>query len=211
MKRSLISAVVISSAAFTSLATHATGQVVLNGFQNTGFDFDYGSFAGGITQNPTFVSIVATTDEGGAGSGVAADLSSFAASGQVQIEARLGSGHAATHFNIILASTPGVDFNLYQFPTSGLNSISFTTLTANFNAPLVTSGTVNWSAITQFQIQGGYNSGAAFSVDFANLQAIPEPSSSAFLVGGLVLLTGLTRRKHLRKPATIQALASAAR
>lgn len=176
------------------LTSRAQAVIMLNDFQGTGFGFDYGSWTGNITTNPTHVSVTGATEQGGAGtSSLALDLSSYLASGQVSIEARLIAGNAADNFNVILFTT-GSDLSGYQFSTSGLNTSTFTTLTINLSAPSFTSGSINWSNITMYQVQGDYSSTDTLSLEFRNLQIIPEPSVWALLGAGLGVAVILRRR-----------------
>ncbi len=195
MKRSLLPLAVLISAAITSLAPHARAAVMINDFQNTGFGFDYGSFTGNITNNPTYIAIANATESGGAGTNAVFDLSSYYPSGQVQIEARLVSGNLANNFNVILATTSGTDYNLYQFSTAGLNTSTFTVLTTDLDAPTSSTGTMNWASITQYQLQGDYSTTNNFSLEFRNLEVVPEPATWVLLAGGLGVLAVLRRRK----------------
>ena len=181
----------------------ANAQIMLNDFQNSGFDFAYDSFTGNITQNPTFISINAT-EQGGAGSTVSLDLSSYYPSGQIQIEARLIAGNAADNFNVILFTTPdpGGIKSGYQFSTASLNTSTFTTLTANLNAPTFFSGTMDWSSIVQYQLQGDYSTTDNFRIEFRNLQVVPEPAAVVIALlglGGLVVARRIRSESHLTK------------
>ncbi|GAB4171537.1 MAG: hypothetical protein Fur0032_10810 [Terrimicrobiaceae bacterium] len=195
MKRSLLPLAALAAVAMTSMVHQARAAVIINDFQNTGFAFDYGSFTGNITTSATHISIVNATEQGGAGTNANFDLSSYYPSGQVSIEARLVSGNLANHFNIILATTAGTDYSLYQFSTAGLNTSTFTTVTVNLNAPLQSVGTMNWANITQYQLQGDYSTTDNFSLEFRNLEVVPEPATWVLLAGGLGVLAVLRRRK----------------
>lgn len=192
-KGSLI--IVLASVAF--LATQASGTVMLRDFQGTGFDFEYGSFSGNVSTNPTYVSVVNATESGGAGVNLTPlNLSSYVSSGYLSIEVRLGSGNLANNFNVNLF-TDSSNYVGFQFSTSSLNTSTFTTLTLNLNTPTFTVGTIDWTNITQFQIQGDYSSTDNFSLDFRNLEVIPEPNSLILLSLGLAWLVLLRAR---RKP-----------
>lgn len=175
----------------------ARATVILNTFNGTGFGFDYGSFTGNITNISDYVQIGNATEQGGAGTSGTWNLSSYYPSGQISVEVRLLSSNAADNFNIILFSSP-TDYHGYQLSTALLNTVTFTTLTFNLNAPTFTSGTMNWASITEYQIQGDYSTTDNFSMQFKNLQVVPEPAAWALVGAGLSMMT-IFRRRHPRR------------
>ena len=196
MKKSMILLAALVAVSIATLTLPARAAVMLNDFQNTGFEFDYGSFTGNITVNPTYISISNATEQGGAGTNGSWDLSTYYPSGQVRIQARLISGNLADNFNVILATNPGTDYHLYQFSTASLNTSTFTTLTFNLNAPTFSSGTMDWANITQYQLQGDYSTTDNFSIEFRNLEVVPEPTTWALLAGSLTFLVIARRRRR---------------
>lgn len=197
--RGLSMAAVLTTTLLVTPVHQAGATIMLSDFQGTGFDFEYGSWSGQISTNPTHVTVTGTaTESGGAGVNLstALDLSSYSSSGYIQIEVRLISGNLANNFNVNLF-TDGSNYNGYQFSTAGLNTSTFTTLTLNLNSPTFTVGTIDWTNITQFQIQGDFSSTDLLKLEFRNVQVVPEPSTWTLLAigaGALVVVMACRRK-----------------
>jgi hypothetical protein len=54
---------------------------------------------------------------------------------------------------------------------------------------------MDWASITQYQLQGDYSTTNNFSLEFRNLEVVPEPATWALLAGGLGVFAVLRRRK----------------
>lgn len=200
MKTSLIKYVLGSLAvlAFLSLPTPSRADVIYSFQDNSTFDYTYGTWNGGnVLPGPTFLSIGNGTarDNGGGGVTLALDPSPFAASGQLQIEAKLLAGNAADEFNVNLFSAIDGNYNVYRFSTAGLNDATFTQLSLSLASPFETHGTIDWTNITKFELQGTYGSNAAFALGVRNLEVVttPEPGTWPIVLLGGVAWLGVRR------------------
>ena len=197
MKTSLIKHVLGSVVvlAFLSIATPSRAEVIYSFQGNSTFDYTYGTWNGNVLPGPTFLSIDGTATDNGGGVHLfpgSLDLSSYAATGKLQIEAKLLAGNAATGFYVNLF-TSNSTYTVYQFSTAGLNDATFTLLSLNLASPSIEvgGGVTNWTSITKFELQGNYASGAALDLGVRNLEVVttPEPGTWPIVIlGGFVWL-----------------------
>jgi hypothetical protein len=177
----------------------SSAQLVIKDFQGFGpvhsFDFDYLSWTGQITNTATGIEVGGTPSTadtfGGAGGGVTFDLTGYT---DLAVSAKLLPGNAATAFNVVLQSAPGVS-SVYQFSTTGLSS-GYQSVSVSLASPfLINGGGANLATITEYQIQGNFEGPVALGLGFATVTAVPEPTTWALLLGGAAFLTLLHRRK----------------
>lgn len=172
----------------------SSAQLVIKDFQGFGpthsFSFDYLSWTDQIINTATGIEVGGTADTfGGAGENSfgTLDLTGYT---DLVVSAKLLPGNAATAFNIVLQSAPGVS-SVYQFSTSGLSS-GYRFVSVSLASPFLTNGGgANLAAIAEYQVQGNFEGPDSLGLGFATITTItpvPEPSTLAFLPVGLGFL-----------------------
>jgi hypothetical protein len=190
---------IAAALAAATVSAHAT--LVIESFQGTGFGYEYLSWVGQTTVNPAFVQVAGSaTEQGGAGSIIGPlNLQPYVSvNANIQVDARLVTGNQADNFNIILQSSAS-DLVGYQFSASLLDLLNFTTVSLPLTSPSFSSGTIDWTAVNGFQIQGDFNGNEPFAMQFANLQ-VPEPSTALLIAIGFALLAARRRLTMTARP-----------
>jgi len=176
--------------------------LVINDFQDSGFEFDYGSWTGNLTIGPDFLTVNAT-ESGGGGANSFQSASSLSLSPGptyfIEIDVRKVSGNLADAFNVILEDGDGTMAG-WKFDLSTVDEIEFHTLNKTltpdfFNPPSkgTADGVFDQSSIVGWQVQGDFSSEDTLALQFKNLVIIPEPSSLALLATGILGLISLSQ------------------
>jgi hypothetical protein len=175
-----------SLALLCAFAATASAAVVIKDFQGSGtFDYDYLSWLNQPVPTATGIEVGGTATASGGAGGFFSALSLTGYTDLV-VSAKLLPGNAATGFNVVLFSAPGVS-SAYQFSTSTLNS-GYQSLSTSLLTPFFTvGGGANLAAINQFEIQGNFDGSTALGLGFSTITAVPEPSTIMAALG----LTGL--------------------
>jgi hypothetical protein len=131
----------------------------------------------------------------GSGGAFSLDLSSY---DTITIDAKGLEGNEVTAFNLIFFSEGGTTKGTLLSFTLPSASHPGSTLSVNRSAGTLPWGVTelaNWSAITEYQIQGNFNAPTAFAMQYTNLQAVPESGTWVLLgIAGTVLM--LMRRSR---------------
>lgn len=178
--------------------TTTQAQLIISDFNNTGMGFTFGAW----TQTTSATSLNLSGTGAGSGSGLglggAQDYSSF---DTLNFTARLGGSDTSTIIQLVLEESDGDQFE-YEFASSGLNTSTFTTLTANLATPDTIGGSgdgsLDLTQITQLNIWSNFDGAGVnynFDVDQVSLTAVPEPSTYALLALGLAALTYARKRQ----------------
>jgi len=183
-----------------ALTAPTSAAVIISDLNNVSPDFQYNSFPGNTSVQPTFFRVSTPANQfGGSGFNLASPLN-ISTQTTLAVSGQIGTGNLNVSFNVLLQDSDGTQFG-YSFPMSSFNASGFTSAYVELGSPSfsLSAGSMaglNLASITQFQLQGNFSGSETvlFAFDFDSVAAVPEPTSLALLATSTVLLR--RRRSH---------------